>query len=318
MAYQLREIDETMSGSHRDLTITRNFFCEPYSGVGGALLDALGGYYNIGGGILQVQPARHPVFPWCRVSGFNVSKFTQPIGQTAIAGVAALERTLEAAKCQLSLTYSMPTLTQGTLDNQGGGQNSDEEIELASESYDFGGKELQLDNDYFVIASTNRQKASKNSNVFKTIPEMTMQLVRHRCIKIPFLTIAALTNTINKSTFNIGITRTSFPSDIVRFEGCGAQRKITTAQGFQFYEITYKFAVLLTYDWTYTAIGDTIELGFPGWNRVWDEEEDRYDFYTHSKSGRKSYLYDEDVVAPVTVGGVLVNGFRHLFNPLAS
>lgn len=313
MAYTLQEIDETISGSGQDMTITRNLMIQPYSAVGEALSDALGGYRLIGGTIQQILPVRHPVFTWCRCTGFNAQKLTQPYGQSPMVGggVAALERVIEAKKAMLSLTYTMPSLAEGTLESNGAGDNPQQELELASEAWDFSGKELELNTDYYVFASDNQPLKGKEKKIFITVPEVTLQLTRHKCFRVPFNTISTLMNSINLAPFQLGFNKPTFPSETVRFEGLSAARKLTTGQGLEFFEVSYKFAILPVYG---PLFGDT---DFVGWNRTYYPEKGYWDYYVHASTGEKPYKYADELLPLGTSGGVPTLGLGWLFDPRA-
>ena len=334
--YHIRDIDTKITGSQKsgksDLTISRKMFCTPYTGVPTLMGDLLGGYKLVSGRVRVIPSLRHPLFPWTRCSDVSVEGHESfgYVPNVSIAGKAGLLRTpvpvipsgvtddwgnTGVGSAIVTATYTLPTLPEK--EAGGGGDDADQQMDIASESWDFGGQRLTQLNEYLRWVVSGRPKRKENFLVTKTLTELRCQLVRHRVIRMPAITIGALQDTINKSQFRI--VNTILPPETVRFEGASASRRITTSQGLQFYEVTYKFAIRLIVDYTESS-GAT--KTYVGWNRIYNPEkgwwERMVNFPIYSTGSRGIYLYDEDIYPASTQPNAKpIRGMQYLFDPRA-
>lgn len=343
MAYTIKDINEEMefeeSASSAMATVTRTMLVTTgyASGIETAL-DLLGSVRLYGNYLIRVPPLRHPRLTWTRCSKVSLKPWqgennTLTYGnQTNIPGISGLARLTNAPQGVLVATYTTPTLGQG--DDPGGneGGSPDSEKEIATETLDFSAKMLTLPGQYYKWYYNNEDvKRPDQALVQKAFPEISLTLVRHRCIRKPVESISTLLGTVNYSSMRI--INDWYPPETVLFVGAGTQRRITAGGGFPFYEITYKFLVRPIFDDCVFPAGTVpgggftsdesapIGLGAPivgdfevegdyvGWNRVFNVEKAWWDrLVWKAAPNRGIYLYDQDMYD---------NGFDQLFNPRA-
>jgi|SRR5882672_908343 len=342
MTYHIKDIETTIQATQQagrgSLTIKRSMYCDPYDQIVALMYDMLGGYRLFGGNtLLYVQPVSHPLFPWSRCTDLEIvpkekmgyipnSVVTGPLGLFRIPvplrdgnGASGL-----VGSAVVTASYSLPTLTE---DQTNDGGNADQQMDIASESWDFGGQRLTLLNEFYKWINNGVPKRQKDFQVTKNLSETRTQLTRHRVLKIPIGTISGLQDTINLSAFRM--VNTIIPAECVRFDGASASRRLTTAQGLQYYEITYKFSLRLIYDYTENG-GST--RSYVGWNRIYNPEKGYWERMinhplfsvpgtvhpAYASGERGIYWYDEDIFPSAAGGGgTTIKGLQFLFDPRA-
>lgn len=341
--YYWKDESQTITGSQPldgrsqgSLRIVRTGWCRPYTGTIPMVADLLGGYRLFGRRIVLIPPMRHPLFTWCRATDIQIEPFEsmQYTSATERANIAGLRRIAlprkknfgTEGKARVQITYTLPTLND---DANQEGNNADENMAIASESWNFSARSLTIPGRFYkwkFSGPINPVQYSDNL-VKKDFAEVEYQLVRHRCLTIPFNCVAALTGTINYNP--IKIINTTFPAETLLFLGLAATRQLTTAQGFPFYELTYRFKIKPNVDFIqYTALGaggvlDTdYGMGFVGWNRIYNFSTGLWERWvegllTGPGVGRGLYLYDTDKASFVLRNGSTVAGFKTLFDPRA-
>lgn len=351
--YHWQDTEQTVSGSQPldrvggspgSLRIARTGFCDPYTGVLKMAADLLGGYRLVGVGpkrrIILIPPMRHPLFTWCRVTDLQIDPFEklQYTSATKVYDVAGLKRIAlprkgnfgAEGKAKVQITYQLPTLPENAIDDNGQGQNADQNIAIASESWDFSGRSLTIPGRYYEWKFSGPiTPAQINDNlVKKEFADVSYQLVRHRCLKIPFNCISALMGTVNYN--QISILNTTFPSETLLFLGMAATRNLTTAQGFPFYELTYRFKIKPTIDKIVISavpspggggtMYGTSDPDFVGWNRVYNFAASAWERQREAGSNPERYIYpfDTDKASFLIKNGATVVGFRCLFDPRAN
>jgi hypothetical protein len=296
--------------------------------------DLLGGYRIVGRRIVLIPPLRHPLFTWCRATDVQIDGMGswQYSGAGTTTNLNSLRRialprepNFGAEKpAVVQITYTLPTINDD--DNQAG-NTADEQMAIASESWNFSSRSLTIPGRFYQwkFSGAIDPVTYSDNLVKKEFSECEYQLVRHRCLTIPINCISALSGTTNANP--ITIIKTTFPAETLLFLGLAATRQLTTSQGFPFYEITYRFKVKTTVeDYAMTSLGysgvrDTdYALGFVGWNRVYNFKTalwERWQEYKAGGGGRYLYLYDTDKVSFIRRNGSTVDGFKTLFDPRA-
>lgn len=320
MSYILREFDESVdiqqsfqAGSSSS-TLTRKFYIYPFQSWPEAAEDLLGGYQVVSNGLVRIWPHRHPRCPWLYCTGVGCDPFSAPayvVGSTVpdVVGSSRLNDTLSATSGILTATYSLPNLTTGEIDSNG------EEVALAQESWDFGGRALQLKGTYMKYEQTNDADDAPNeeSQAVMMLPEITILIQRFKVLRIPVNAIAQNYAKINKSA--ITLVSSTFPAETVRFDGATTMRRLTTARGLAFYEVGYKFAVNPIWDFTYEGPSTN---SYVGWNRSFNYRKGYWEYKNwKGKPTRRMYLIDEDTVQQ-TIQGQVVKGMPLLFDRRAN
>jgi hypothetical protein len=329
VAYHIKDIETVITGSQNqgkgDLTISRRMYCEPYTGIVSLMSDLFGGYRKLGKTILLIPPLRHPLFPWTRCTGIQIAPFEKMgyIPASSTTGIRGLARipvpvnpvTGAVGKAEVTATYTLPTLPEDQADSNGG--DADQQMDIASESWDFGSQRLTLLNEFYKWEINGPPKRPQDFQVTKTLAESRVQLTRHKCLTIPITTVSRLTDTINKSAFRI--VNSVIPAYCCRFDGMSAARRLTTGQGLIFYEITYKFSLRLIYDYTEDA---PTTRSYVGWNRIFNPEKGYWErlinYPTYAAGPRGIYTLDEDIYPPSTQPNAKpIKGLQYLFSPRA-
>lgn len=335
VAYHIQDTETQISGSQKqgrgDLTINRKMLCTPYTGVVSLMSDLFGGYRRFGRKIILIPPLRHPLFPWTRCTDIQIAPFEKMgyIPNTITNGIRGLARipvsvnptTGGVGKAEVTAIYTLPTLPEDANDSPG--DDADQQMDIASESWDFGSQRLTLLNEYFKWKFNGTPKRQKDFQVTKTLSETRVQLTRHKCLAIPVVTMGRLADTINRSS--IRLVNSVIPPECCRFDGAAAGRKITTGQGLQFYEITYKFSLRLIYDY---VINDEFgvfsnQKDYVGWNRIFNPEKGYWERLVnapvYAAGERGIYLYDEDIYPASTQPNAKpIKGLQYLFDPRAT
>jgi len=340
---------QTWKGS---LKISEEGWLRPYTAIKQFISDLLGGYRLVGNRIILIPPKGHPLIPWCRCTSVKTQAFQQMqyVPHThdvqGIAGVNRIPIPVDQScpgdstvgKCKVMMEYATPNLDPKSMDSQ-------KEIDILSEQGEFSYKTLTIPNQFYKweFSGAILDRDPKDHQQQKIIPEWGTQLTRHRCLTVPFQTISYLVGKINKNTFQCG-PGLICPPQTCRFEGLSYQKRITTANGLKFYEITYKFKIRPEYSYIVTGYNPGLPPGafgppapgFPkwnyakgyvGWNRVYNFGADAWERWTSWRyqytklsvpsAGDPPYFIhelDEDWIPAV---GKIQGGFNKLFDPNA-
>jgi hypothetical protein len=331
----ITEVSRKANYTRDGLTVTRVLDVYPYAAVGPLSYEMLGGPRYINGRIIRRLPERDPWLPQC----FCESIDTEGMGKFHGAGKTENNASYMLASlnyydwARLTVTYKTPSMdnfgnaTPDEVANASGDNSSEQsEIELATQSFDFSAQQLTLPMTHFkfVNGHTYNSATLANVNSTKVIPRIDYTLQRHYVARRPIAAITSLLGRINKNPFNLGVA--IWPAETLRFDGASVQQKITT-DGFKFFDITYKFAIMPVYDWVATSkevVNSSNEhqvttpsskiKTFVGWNRIYRPDRSFWDYLQETKDLTKGiYQHDTDITQS-GVGG----GFNLLFNPRAS
>lgn len=326
MAYTIKFMDETMSGGEDDssssLEVVRTMKITPYTAIPECMLDLLGGIRVVNRRIIRTFPHRHPLFRQTRCKKVTTKPFdVLKANQTNVANYRGYFGNLKhnwipySNSAIVTATYGLPTLEEKDMQDSGGGDESTE-MELASESWDYGGRNLTLPTKFMKWKSSGNLIRPQEANAAMAIPTIGVTVVRHRVFRKPVTAILLNMNKINKSSFRL--VTDWFPPGTVRFEGLTATRRLTTARGIKFYELTYKFSIMPLFAMcAKDADANDGELKFVTWQRLFNPTTSLWEEVVWANdTSRKLFRYDEDDYS-VTLGGKPVKGFAGLFHPLA-
>ena len=329
MAYIAQIQNEKWSGDNRSLRIERALKVTPYTGVLECISDLVGGVVRVGAYLIRKPPMYHPTVPWLRCTGFSVDPLQQ---QQVIDGLGSVSGALghlreivsknpdtgEVGSAIVNATYSLPTLEQSISGSAGG--TPEEVNSLLEESYEFSTKALSMPKTYFEWDDGTQDTSTDESErpqVYKSFTKVEARFVRHHCINIPWATVTALCDKVN--FYPLQLVNNIFAAETVRFDGIAATRRLTSAQGIQYYEITYKFTIQPTYEWISDfvppGVWTTPAVGYVGWNRFFDFERNIWHYKIRPGMATRQYVYlhDKDFS---TIGSY--TGFTNLFNPKAT
>lgn len=287
-------------------TVKRTLHITPYSDAKAICELLVSGVRYAGGTILRGFPAQDPAFPYCfadsaEITGIGVYGTTSPSGTTILdyantyaegALVVLTYKTLDANE-----TGDSPSNSGG----DGSPSNEQQEIELATENWDFGGQNLTLPGRFYQFQNLHAQFPNanpktlyaQNMNVVKTFPRVEFSLTRNRVPFFPSNTILQLVGRINRNAFTT--RKLHFPAETMRFDGCNVSRKLSLG-GVNYYQIQYKFAIQATWDRIHTddlagqeaeantGQGFVASPGAVGWNRIYDPKT-RYWRKVHEADG---------------------------------
>ena len=316
--------------SREGVTVTRHLRVTPYTDVGYVADLLLGGCRIIGGRLFRIWPARDPIYPWCICTKVDEEGLGAYTG-TAESGLQNLIKSTSYAQgSRLVVTYETPTSGQSTMNPAdgdledppgapsspptGGGAEptNQQEIDLASESYDYGYQYQPISGQFVgfapsVGATPDRLLTETGIYLQKRIPKIETTLIRHYVVRAPWTAIGQMMGTVNKSAFVRG--RVSWPIETMRFEGLQTQRKLTSF-GVKFWELTFKFSILILYDKVNGG-----GKAYVGWQRMYDVKTGWWSYVVGVQDrNRTLFEYDEDN-ASQTIGGATVAGFKLLFHP---
>lgn len=320
MAYQVRDFNEEVEATEdkgtSNVTITRSMYVKSYTGGKEALADLLGGYRRIGNYIVRIPPMRHPLYTWCRCSKVNLKPFGgEPNfnygSSTVITGPLGLARQADAAQGVLIATYTLPTFDEQAIDSGGQGGGGNEEKEVATETWDYGGNYITVKGDYLKWQRSGALVKNDETLVRKRIPEIDLGLVRHRVFIKPGTAITQLLGTVNYRNFNL--LKENYPPETVMFIGASANRRLTAGGGLPFWEIAYKFKIQPIYDLIKEDNADAPVKGFVGWNRFFNPVKGWWERLVYKTNvGKSVYEWDDDQPSQHNV-----RGFDLLFSPKA-
>jgi hypothetical protein len=314
-SYTLTTISRKEKFSRSESSVTRVMDCVPYSARFAAYDDLIGGVTLVGGRLVRRFPARDPDAPWLWVDSVEMEVWDEDPGSMSTAALP-LTSAEQYVAARMTVTYKHLDVqsTQPT-------QNEQQEIDLATESWNDRSRNLQLPNVWYswegdVAGQNDGLLANQNQQAFVYQPEAELILVRHLVPTIPLNAFLTQQGRINKNTYTWKTF--TFPPETLRFEKWRATRKFTT-RGIKFYELGLTFGVRSIY----SAIDKNNTQGWVGWNRVFDP---RKGFYRRIKSvnpaagGMTRYLHEYDTDGPTQNlgGGTPKAGFALLFHPAAT
>lgn len=276
---------------------------------GAAYRDLLGGVVIYQGRVYRRPPAPDPFFPWCRVTSIKMGKIEedQLLGQSTDDALTVSRD--YTGPLILTVTYKTPTTDQTQADDQNSSEQ--QEIEIATESFEFSAQSLTLPNDHFVWESTygSSQKflVQEGLQATKLFPTVQYVLQRHLCVRLPTGAILNNLGRVNSAAFTV--RKTTWPAECLRFDGASCSHKISSF-GEKFWDITYKFSGQPTYDYIETGYESYV-----GWNRLYRPSENRYERpVLSSNSSRRIYQLDSGTPLQI-IAGRQVGGFKQLFHP---
>jgi hypothetical protein len=305
------------------MSVIMTLRCTPWSERGRLYSYLLGGIEIIGDDVYRWPPHRHPAFPWlfCSdVKGSPVDVLDTP-GTDNNNAALVLNTSQAAGHCRVIATYKSPTAAQladlggNNIQAQGQQQNEQQEKELVSESWDFSAHSMTMPNQFFKWPGDGIVLGQENVALAKVIPKQEYAVTRHYCRRRPTEAITVLEGRINAQS--VVIAGSVYPAETLRFDGANVSRRITSARGFPYYQIGYKFAV--------QAVYDRIETGasaYVGWNRIFRPKKGWWEKPQAVGVGipaAQQTVYRLDTDAPSqTIRGRVVQGFDLLFHPNAS
>lgn len=311
MAFTLTTISRKESFSRGDQSVTRVIDCVPYSARFLAYDALIGGVVLIAGRLVRTPPARDPEAPWLFVDKVEMEPWDEdPGAMAAAASPVTVAEQYQAAR--LTVTYKR----LDDADSNQSPQNEQQEIDLATESWQDRSRNLQLPNVWMIWAETTAGAndvllANTGQQAFKYMPEAELVMTRHLVPRLPFLALLQQQGRINKSKFRMAGFQ--FPPETLRFEKWRASRKYTN-RGVKFYELGLTFGVRPIYD---QILADGTK-DWVGWNRVYDPRKGYYRIVRTNTSPTK-YLHEYDEDGPTQqCNGATKKGFALIFNPYAS
>ena len=314
-AYTLTTISRKEKFSRSESTLTRVMDCVPYSARFAAYDDLIGGVTLVGGRLVRRFPAFDPDAPWLWVDSVEMEPWDEDPGTMAASAlpIATSEQYIAA---RLTVTYKRLDI-QSTQQSQ----NEQQEIDLATESWNDRSRNLQLPNIWFtyegqVAGQNDGLLANQQQQAFIYQPEAELVLVRHLVPAIPLNALMQQQGCINKGQYTWKAF--VFPPETLRFEKWRATRKFTT-RGIKYYELGLTFGVRPIYD----IMDDGVTKGWVGWNRPFNP---RRGYYQRVKAvgfaGGSRYIHQYDTDQPGQnlggAGGTPKTGFALLFHPAAT
>lgn len=347
MAFTLVEETNRATVGSGSSTATRVFQCRPFASYPQVLGGFLSQLFLRNGRILRTRPARHPYLTWLWADSVEVEGVgafgDAPYYTTAAAANAALNTFSDHAK--LTVTYKSfdPSIADLPETPEGGDDRTPEqEIELATHSWDFGSKNLTLPNSFYKTQYTKGpvSLAQGGQQASKTIPTVQYSVTRHFQMNLPWDAINKLQGRVNKDPFQLGKKdrKFTFGAETIRFDGANYRQKVST-EGIPFFDVTLKFAIMPLYDYVANQNGSRdatdprvitglapSDIDWVGWNRVyvpdmacWDRIYHASDAGPNLTTGRNlPFGYDSLISQNIGTGGAAVKGFQLLFHPAAT
>jgi hypothetical protein len=328
MAFEVWEESRKEKRTAAGVEVTRKFRVIPYSAVE-TVCDKLLGYVTlVGDGIVRVPPHKDPYTnSWCVQADVDPVEALNSPGNSVV-NLAALDARNYSESAWITATYKPIDVDQPA--GSSSTNSSQQEIDLASESYDYGGRMERVPNQFWawdegtdtVLLAKERYEATRN------IPDVKLQLVRHLCVTRPHQAISRLCGRVNKSIFRV--VKTEFAAETLRFDGLHAQRRISarvsSIERLPLWELTYKFEYIPVYDYTESGAQEyvgwnrkfrsTIENGVGNRSGQWQRPVLFNDKGKPLDAKRGLFDFDEDVTQ--TLRGKTVKGFALLFHPSAT
>jgi hypothetical protein len=304
----ISEISRKVKKTRTGVEIDRVLKVDPYADADAVCDVLLGVVVFKSGALSRTAPLFDPYYPYaacehCSIEGIGA------IGPFAGAGLGVLGAKNEYESAKIAVHYR----TNDHSDDQ-----NLSEIELASESHDFGGQQLTLPNKLYAVPQSSgvpATMASQGMSAVKTFPRLDFQLTRHFVPRKPIQAALALMGRVNKRPITVGFD--VYPPETLRFDGMNTKRAYTNA-GVKFFEIQHKWAVQGTYDLIMEPAGSstllTTTTGYVGWNRIFNPQTGAWMRPTLIGGDKRPlYLFDDDYTQQVSGFGT-VKGFDLLFN----
>lgn len=342
----IKEMKRRVTGSLENETVERVLYIAPDTGEEATVYQyavdlmyrILGGSSPIGPQMVRRSPFFDPYLKGCYASEVEING---GLGYFKTGETPSAEKMLTKKSYYEGIEFIIRYKSLEAEQDQGGGsptQDQDEEIELATEQWDFGAQNLtQTDiammwSKHDSLTPPQEPIANEEARPVKTIPKMDYTLTRNYVTNLPRTAISALLGKVNGTTWGKapkkGVDRT-YAAETLRFDGATISRRITSKK-VEYFKVAYKFAHNPIWEEIFTAgtvppdvaakSGASIAVGFVGWNRIWRQKYNWWE-YVYAATGsslasRKLYKYDTTYDQPIK--GVLVSGFNLLFHPAAT
>lgn len=330
--YVAQQFAEEVSGSMDSLNVNCSYYITPANLIQGAIADLTGGYRRLGRIIVFIPPRRHPAWPWCRVSSFKIKPFEelQYSSNAVVTGAAGFDRIIlpraanfgAIGKCELDVVFSKPDKPESSFPQQGGGGgDQNQEMELATQSWEFAGRNFTVAQKYYKFEFSGDGPQTEDNQVQFIVPEVHVEMTRHMCLAPPKDSILQCGGKINKVAVRLGPF--NWPKETVRFESCSASQKITTGQGLPFWDITYKFAILAMWGKCISAPGSSDDgrpittMDWVGWNRVFNPAKGAWERKLNKTTNDPIHRFADDDCS-LTYKNTNLVGFPVLFHPAAT
>lgn len=319
MAFTIKDLNVNMSAEQSrgdsKLTVTREMKITPMSAMPEVFDTFLGGFRKVGRRIVRIPAMRHPLFRWARCTKIDAKPFdVLKYNAASVIGAGQINKYAYADSALVTATYSLPDITESDEQESGAGQGDEEqEIDLCSESWDYSYKNLTLPAHYMKWQSSDEVIRPDELAAYLTQPVITCTIVRHRVLNKPIGAILALLGKINGNELRLVSDR--FPVGTVRFDGLQANRRLTTAKGLQYFELSYKFMATGNYGRCADLDGAST---WAGWNRAFNPKTAMYDRIVWAADETRQLFEYDDEAWTTTIGGRTIEGFSNLFHPLAT
>lgn len=321
------EIERKVKATRTGIEVTRVIDVEPYSAWYSVCSTILGGVRLVGGVLYRTPPWSDPTVPWAFADSVDVEGVGVFTGLPPSTLAATLSASNYYRRARMTITYK--SLEVPDQDNPD--QSDQKEMDLASETMDFGVQNITIPASTFYWRYAPKAPLPTVIPYVKRIPNLKLVYARHFVLRKPVNAITQLVGRINYSSFAIG--GSVWPAETLRFDGANVSQKVTNL-GVKYHDIQYTFAVMPVFDWialseeVYNGSSPTtgvktpskVKRAYVGWNRTprldrpyWDRPVSYSPDPTYNYKG--IHEYDKDVKQSLRGGEV--RGFRLLFHPAA-
>jgi hypothetical protein len=317
------DLERKMKPTREGVVITRKLRTDTYA-YGLTIADQLlGSVKVIGGELVRTPPHQDPLLPWCFCVDVDMDGIG-PYTSTVTPAADVMLDTVPTYGGGAFLTATYKTLDHDPTAAQGPGQTDQQEIELAAETWDYGGQHLTLrdsalvwKSSYSLFPANNQLISNENAQPVKVLTRLTYSITRNFVLNPPHLAIKQLTGKVNATFF--GKADHQFAEETILFDGAQIDDR-TTNNGFPYSKVTYKFAVNTEYDKYLNDSNNDVLLGQVGWNRIFRESAGYWErvVYPSGEGAGTRGIYELDSVVTQSLGGSAVSGFRLLFHPKAT
>jgi hypothetical protein len=319
MAYTVTQqnVDERFATDDQSVAVT--YIVTPWSARSEFYGDILGGVRRKNGRLYRQLPARCPGFDWLFAQGCSTKPFEEDYGESGPS-----DNVLAASPAYLSavVTVTYKPLSNDLPDPGAGNEtagpanqspsNPQQEMDLASLSWDFSARNLKLPNQWFIWDTDSYSSAeplpNQETSVTKIYPGLQIVMTRHLVASVPVDAILGQLGRVNNE--DITLANKLYRKEMVRFDSAKANRKVTS-QGYKYFELSFTFAVNPVFD-----LIDPSQSGWVGWNRLFDPKRGYWRHVKNNTTGK--LIYDADTSGPSQkLGGKDVTGFKLIFHPQA-
>jgi hypothetical protein len=296
------------AGKPGALTVTRVVRVEPYIDFPAVMASLLGTVALAGGVLVRIPPARDP---WT-LAAVCTAVDVEGVGVYGTGSAGAPAFVLATANgyeqgARLTVTYQTPDADKATQDaGQGDAATPQQEVELASESFEFSSQALTLPNDRYKWTGTTALLQQTGTQATKVLPRIEYSLQRHYVLTLPFQAITKLLGKVNTNA--LLVNGKNWPAECLRFDGATATRKINF-QGLAFYDVTYKWAGQPVYD-----VIEDASTTYVTWQRVYRPDTGKWEKPVLVSDGL-TQIYKVDTLISQTIKGTTYSGFPLLFHP---